>query len=62
MNDVRTILETILMRRVSNALSVLPDGGRRPTPERAKTVQVTVEQFVDDIQTVVDSEFKRFCV
>ena len=62
MNDVRSILETILMRRVSNALSALPDGGRRATPERAETVQITVEKFVDDIQTVVESEFERYCV
>ena len=62
MNDVRSILETALMQRVSNALSALPDGGRRATPERAKTIRITVEKFVDDIQTVVDSEFGQHCV
>lgn len=61
MDDLRPMLETILMRRISSAVSSLPDGGRRPSPMRADAVRVTVEMFMNDVNSIVDSEFRPYC-
>jgi hypothetical protein len=61
MNDLRPLLETVLMRRISLAVSTLPDGGRRATPYRADVIRVTVDGFVSDIHTIIAAEFEPFC-
>ncbi len=56
-DHVRPMLEAILLKRISAALAELPDGGEHETPERVEVIQRVADHFVDDVHTVIESEF-----
>ena len=59
MCKIRTQLESILLQRIADAMSGLPDGGRRPTAEREATVERIVTEFVHDVKRVANVEIRQ---
>lgn len=56
MSDIPPELEEVLLRRLTDAMASLPDGGRDPSPERAALVQRTVDEFVRDVKVIAGYE------